>query len=196
MKKKAYFLIFCLLLSLSACGKSEDVDKKDDSKKAEDLVIDSEEKEKDTGEAEKVQDDSKQGVDKQDEQTTGAVSFKVYYSNDDATAFISEDVQIEALTPENVLQTLIAKGAVAGDVQVLDLETVTVDGKASLELDMNQAFAAYVSNMGTAGEYYVVGSVCNTFLDAYDCEQIKITVEGKTLTTGHAEYPGYMTVFE
>ena len=33
-------------------------------------------------------------------------------------------------------------------------------------------------------------------LSAYDCEQVKITVEGQTLATGHAEYPGYMTKFE
>ena len=39
-------------------------------------------------------------------------------------------------------------------------------------------------------------SVVNTFLDAYGCEKIKITVEGNTLESGHAEYPRYMNRFE
>ena len=49
-----------------------------------------------------------------------------------------------------------------------------------MDLDMNQAFQKFLQSMGTAGEYVVMGSVTNTFLNAYDCEQVKITVEGQT----------------
>lgn len=94
------------------------------------------------------------------------------------------------------MEALISKGAVAADVKVLNFKTTEVDGKSSIELDLNSEFASYVKNMGTTGEYYAIGSVCNTFLKSYDCQQIKITVDGQELTTGHAEYPGYMTAFE
>ena len=30
----------------------------------------------------------------------------------------------------------------------------------------------------------------------FDSETIRITVEGKKLETGHAEYPGYMSKYE
>ena len=50
--------------------------------------------------------------------------------------------------------------------------------------------------MGSTGEYYIIGSVCNTFLDAYGCEKIKITVENATLETGHAEFSGYLTRYQ
>ena len=120
----------------------------------------------------------------------------IYFSNDDATSFVSEEVQIDALTPEAVLNALISKGAVAADVQIQAFNTVTVDNKPSVEIDFNPAFSTFVTNMGSTGEYFAIGSVCNTFLNAYNCEQIKITVEGQTLTTGHAEYPGYLTAFE
>jgi len=63
-------------------------------------------------------------------------------------------------------------------------------------VDFNEAFGAYVCSMGTTGEYYTIGSIVNTFLDVYGCEKVKITVEGNTLETGHAEYPGYMNRFE
>ena len=118
------------------------------------------------------------------------------YSNDDATAFTSEEVQINSLSPEEVLNTLIEKGAIAADVEILSFETTTVDGKSTILLDFNDAFASYISSMGSTGEYFVMGSICNTFLDAYDCDQIQITVGGDTLSTGHAEYPGYMSKFE
>lgn len=128
--------------------------------------------------------------------TNEQVAIPAYFSNDDATAFVSEEVQIDKLLPENVLQAIISKGEVPADVQILGFEAVTVDGKNSIELDLNSAFSTYIMSMGSTGEYYAIGSICNTFLDAYDYEQIKITVEGNVLESGHAEYPGYMTMFE
>lgn len=126
---------------------------------------------------------------------TKPVNITIYYSNDDATGFASEEVQIPSLTPEEVLKALVDKGAMAADVRILSFETTTAEGKATIELDFSSEFSSYVFSMGSTGEYYVIGSVCNTFLDAYDCEQIKITVEGQVLSAGHAEYPGYMSKF-
>lgn len=139
---------------------------------------------------------SKDNQKEADQDNVSLINFKVFNCNDDATAFVSEEVQINALTPEAVLNALVSKGAVAADVQILSFDTVTIDNKPTIEIDFNSAFAAFVTNLGTAGEYFAIGSVCNTFLNAYNCEQIKITVEGQTLTTGHAEYPGYLTAFE
>lgn len=119
----------------------------------------------------------------------------VYYSNEDATAFDSEEIQMGSFSVENILTALVDKGVVTADVKILSLEVKEVDGKDTIEIDFNNAFASYISSMGTSGEYYIMGGVCNTFLDAYECDQIKITVEGGTLETGHAEYPGYMTQF-
>ena len=119
----------------------------------------------------------------------------VYYSNEDATAFDSEEIQMGSFSSENILNALVDKGVVTADVKILSLEVKEVDGKDTLEVDFNNAFGSYISSMGTSGEYYIMGGVCNTFLDAYECEQIKITVEGGILETGHAEYPGYMTKF-
>ena len=67
-----------------------------------------------------------------------------------------------------------------------------MDGIESIVIDFNMAFSELISSMGSAGEYYILGSVCNTYLDVYESEQIKITVEGEILSTGHAEYDNYM----
>ena len=94
------------------------------------------------------------------------------------------------------MNALIEKSVLSSDVQVLKCDKQTVEGVESLEVDFNGAFGVYVSSKGTTGEYYTIGSIVNTFLDAYGCEKIKITVEGNTLETGHNDYPGYMDRFE
>ena len=193
MKKKMTVLLMVLvgMMCLTACSKS--------SESQETTVQEAQEKE-DKSDSEEVEGASEEKeapvVQESEEPEDEPREIQIYYCNEDATAFTSEEVQIDSLFPEAVLNALIEKGAIAADVEVMSLETTTVDGKQTLLLDLNDAFASYISSMGSTGEYFVMGSICNTFLDAYDCDQIQITVGGDTLSTGHAEYPGYMSKFE
>ena len=192
MKSKRILSIFVLagILCLTACRKTTDAGQTSESatqeEKEDESIVDQEESDQ-AEESEEVGDTQKS--------EGQPANITIYYSNDDATAFTSEEVQINSLSPEEVLNALIEKGAIAADVEILSFETTTVDGKSTILLDFNDAFASYISSMGSTGEYFVMGSICNTFLDAYDCEQIQVTVDGDTLSTGHAEYPGYMTTF-
>ncbi len=125
-----------------------------------------------------------------------SVSFVLYSSNDDATALVQETVEVDALTPENVLAVLVEHGILSGDIQILSLEEGEKDGQKVLNIDFSQEFGKYIASMGTTGEYMALGSVCNTFLSAYGCEKVKLTVEGGVLSTGHNDYPGYLGYFE
>lgn len=127
---------------------------------------------------------------------SNAVSFSLYSSNDDATGLVQETVEVAALTPENVLAVLIERRGLQGDIRILGFEQAEDNGTRVLNIDFSQEFGTYVGSMGTAGEWTIMGSVCNTFLNAYGCEKVKITVEGGVLTTGHKEYKGYNGYFE
>ena len=127
---------------------------------------------------------------------SNAVSFSLDSSNDDATGLVQETVEVAALTPENVLAVLIERGGLQGDIRILGFEQAEDNGTRVLNIDFSQEFGTYVGSMGTAGEWTIMGSVCNTFLNAYGCEKVKITVEGGVLTTGHKEYKGYNGYFE
>ena len=127
---------------------------------------------------------------------SNAVSFSLYSSNDDATGLVQETVEVAALTPENVLAVLIERGGLQGDIRILGFEQAEDNGTRVLNIDFSQEFGTYVGSMGTAGEYMIMGSVCNTFLNAYGCERVKITVEGGVLATGHKEYTGYNGFYE
>lgn len=196
-------LLITLVFSLMACGRNsgdsqepsgtsdtQTEEQKDDEKGK------SEDSEAENAETQQEPEGSQDTQTLAQEPAAETATITVYYSNADATAFESSEVQIASLSPEAVLEALVSQGALTADVAENSFTMNTMDGKASIELDLNSAFAAYVSNMGTTGEYYTVGALVNTFLDAYECEQIRITVDGEVLATGHAEYPGYLARFE
>lgn len=200
MKRKVFvILLVAMLVSVSACSNSTSIDSsQSDNQKTEqqetdkDMVDQKEENKENQLAGEDVNKKSEDTVSNEDK----SVDIQLYVSNDDATAFVSESVKIDELTPENIVNALVQKSVLPSDIQVLKCEEQIVDGVKSLDVDFNEAFGAYVCSMGTTGEYYTIGSIVNTFLDAYGCEKVKITVEGNTLETGHAEYPGYMNRFE
>ena len=106
-----------------------------------------------------------ENADKEDNNIT------IYKSNENADGFDTETVSLDAITPENIMAALIDAGVE---------DTIT--------LDLSKTFEEYVNQMGTAGEYATVGSVVNTYLDAYDAKAVSLLVEGGTWSTGHAEY--------
>lgn len=196
-EKMVVVLLTGVLLSISACSNSAKADtSQSDSQNTKQSEVDKNKNEQTEDNNKNEVTDEVNKENNQMNQENNSIEIKVYACNDDATAFVSECVKIDELTPENIVNALIEKSVLSSDVQVLKCDKQTVDGVESLEIDFNEAFGAYVCSMGTTGEYYTIGSIVNTFLDAYGCEKVKITVEGNTLETGHAEYPGYMNRFE
>ena len=199
MKKRIIiFILTGIILTMSACSNSTSTN----SSQADNQKIEQQENDKNNVDQkeENKEEQSGENSDEKSENTVSnedkSVEINAYVSNDDATAFVAERVKIDELTPENIVKVLIEKSVLPSDIQVLKCDKQTIDGVKSLDADFNEAFGAYVCSMGTTGEYYTIGSIVNTFLDAYGCEKVKITVEGNTLETGHAEYPGYMNRFE
>ena len=189
MKRKVIIILLTgVLLSISACSNSVGTDSsQSDNQKTEQQEDDKDKADQSAeNKAENKADQSEPDSDKKAEDTVSnedkSVDIQLYVSNDDATEFVSESVKIDELTPENIVNALVQKSVLPSDIQVLKCEEQIVDGVKSLDVDFNEAFGAYVCSMG--------------FLDAYGCEKVKITVEGNTLETGHAEYPGYMNRFE
>lgn len=196
-EKMVVVLLTGVLLSISACSNSAKADtSQSDSQNTKQSEVDKNKNEQTEDNNKNEVTDEVNKENNQMNQENNSIEIKVYACNDDATAFVSECVKIDELTPENIVNALIEKSVLSSDVQVLKCDKQTVDGVESLEIDFNEAFGAYVCSMGTTGEYYTIGSIVNTFLDAYGCEKVKITVEGNTLETGHTEYPGYMNRFE
>lgn len=196
MKKRIICVLFLsLTVMIFGCAKSEETDNNVQTK---DNTV-QQESNKEKGDEEKEVKQEEKDTDTLEEKKDMEVSkyeINIYHSNDDATGFTSETVEVDEITVEDIVKELVEKSVLTSDIKVNNFETVNVDGKQSINLDFNQAFDTFINGKGSTGEYYTIGSIVNTFLDAYSCERIKITVEGGTLETGHTDYPGYMSRFE
>ena len=125
-------------------------------------------------------------------ETVEPLNVVIYYSNIQADGFATKEMQIEGLTPENLIAELAKVNIVSIDTEV---KGFSQDGK-SLTLDLSNGFGQYLNMMGSSGEYVVMGGLVNTFLDAYDAEEILITVEGNALESGHAIYDKPLEFYE
>ena len=121
---------------------------------------------------------------------------KVYFGNEDGDAIVSEVVEMEHVTANKVMEELVRKEVVTKDAKVLGVVKQTKDGKVHLKLNMSKEFGEFVSTMGSSGEYTIVGSVVNTFLELYDAEDVLILIEGETFETGHQLYNNYLQFFQ
>ena len=120
----------------------------------------------------------------------------IYSSNDEATELVTTSVNLEDLTAQALLGELSRKGILPESVKVNVCKKVEYESKDAIELDLSDDFTSYLNTQGTTGELITMASLSNTFLKAYGCEAIHITIEGKVLASSHAEYPGYMGFFE
>ena len=160
-------------------------EKKEDTKSSDDQEAETEEN--NAGEESlETKSDEQTSQDTNMEEAQQPVSVTIYSENENADGFDQETIQVDALSA----------GMLSEDVQVNSFEETEDEGEKALKLDLNQVYLQQLQSMGSTGEYMIMGSVCNTFLDAYGCNKIQVTTDGQEIVTGHAEYPGYNGKFE
>lgn len=182
---------------ISGCGKTADSkeNKANSTEQTKDIETEQNKDVQMEENADKQEGEEQQIPDEQNVSAQTGGNIKVYYSNSDASGFESKEVAIGSLSSNEVLKALVDKGVLPVDVSLLSFKEFEKDNEKLLELDFSDKFITYIKTLGTSAEYYIVGSICNTFLDAYGSDKIHITVNGDVFTTGHAEYPGYMGKF-
>lgn len=89
---------------------------------------------------------------------------------------------LRSLYNENVLKNLP------------NVNSVLIDGDY-LKLDLSSEFLENFKNQGTAGEYFIMGSVVNSLIDSYKVNYVLITVNDKYIETGHSIFDKYLEKF-
>ena len=117
---------------------------------------------------------------------------ELYLPNTNADGFVTKASMTDG-KPEHIISLLINEKALPDGCALLDF---AVNGNKSAIMDMNAAYGKAVGNSGTAGEYLQLGSVINTFVTFFAVEEITLTIEGKTLETGHEIYDYPLRFFE
>ena len=119
---------------------------------------------------------------------------RIYRSDANAEHFLAfglvlDGTEITAETLNSAMDGLIFEAGAA-------FNTISVDENGHIKADLNDAFAVQVLTYGTSGEYYFIGGIVNTLLDAFDGTDVTLTVNGAPLESGHNVYDYALTRYE
>lgn len=121
------------------------------------------------------------------------IELTVYHGDDNCEYILSDTVLIPELSPDYIMEALHTQAVLTEKVAV---NSFLMDKTGVIRLDLAANFATQINAMGTSGEYIMLGSLVNTFLDAYDASGLILQVEGNTLETGHSIYDWTLEHFE
>ena len=216
-RRKAVFAIIIMVVLLAACGiradksvtsgemvapevSSEDLlvssleylllDNKDASGQEEQNVSDSEQEDAEQ-DSQSIQDDNTEAPDEQIPQEEYAVQGEeavVYFGDGGSVALKQETIEVEAISPEELITALARHNIVSLDTKVLSFGQGEENGTEVLYLDLSKAAGEYLRTMSKEAECIIVAAIADTFLENYGADVIYITVEGDTLVTSNAEY--------
>lgn len=126
------------------------------------------------------------------EQTPEGMLLRVYCGDEQAEHIVCRTVSVEEVTEQVIMQTLIQELNLDEKAGLKEISFGVYGGDKVVLLDLNQAFGDYLKKLSQQGETIVMGSLTNTFLDAYQSELLLVTVEGKVLDTGRDVYEEYL----
>ena len=183
MKKKKYLLAVgaCCLVLLSGCQNESSDEPKEEP--AENITINTEDDEKEDAS------DAQENQENQEDQVQETINLTIYVPNANYDGLEQKTIEVDEKEADTIWQALKNAGVFTDESAV---NTANLENGV-LKLDVNQTFGDTFSHMGTAEETMVLQSIVNTYLDAYECEKMVITVDGNTLVSGHKEYAGELT---
>lgn len=129
------------------------------------------------------------------EETAEGIALHVYCGDGQAEELVRKTVYVEEVTEQIVMEKLAEALDMGEEAGLKKISFGMHGGDKVIMLDMNRAFAEYVNRQGTAGEYIVMGSLTNTFLDCYQSDLLLVTTEGRVLETGHTVYEEYLEMY-
>lgn len=113
---------------------------------------------------------------------------KIYYVEEKTGEVTGKIVTIK--DENDIWSALQENGILTSDCRLLNFKVN--EEKCIIDLDFNVATGERIRNMGTTGETQIIGCIINTYLEAYNCDGIKLTEEGQPLETSHgATFDGY-----
>lgn len=189
LKVSAFFLILGLImLMLQGCIQKES---SVEQRKQEETVWEEDPDNKE--EEEKIQGTEKDDMVSFSGDSQQTRSVRVYYVDDQTGQVTGRNVEIR---DENDIWAALQESAIlTSDCHLLSMRLNEAEEK--IDLDFDSATGDWIRSMGTTGEIQIIGCIINTYLEAYDCDGIKLTEEGKPLQTSHGanyeEYSGIMT---
>ncbi len=127
---------------------------------------------------------------KKETENTGSsgIPIRIYHSDDNGENLCVSMARTEEITPDILFLNLSFYYMVPETMTVRDFGQKKQENGLLLTLDLTEDYEKYLSALDEPDEMLSIGSVVNTFLDAYEGTSILITVDGEALDTGRSVY--------
>ena len=175
-RKKWLVLALVLSICLSGCGREET---------GSDLLTDTKE----------AVVPVKEAVVPAAEETPEGIALHIYCGDEQAENIVQKTVYVEEVTEQTIMEELSSTLNLDAQAGLRNISFGTYGGDKVVILDFNQAFADYLKKLSQQGENIVMGSITNTFLEAYQSELLLVTAEEKVLDTGRTIYEEYLETY-
>lgn len=119
----------------------------------------------------------------------------IFSPNENVDGLIAEQTEIAELNESLVLDELIQMKVVLEGTRINKFEKREDNDKVCLIVDFNDKLADLLYSCGTSGEYVVMASIVNTYLEAYDAESFEFTINGEVFESGHIIYDEPLAFF-
>ena len=117
---------------------------------------------------------------------TGEPEIVTIYYGSSMGKELSTEVEVPRKTPETIIGELRKKNIVSVDTKVNDF-TISED-KEKLTLDLSAGFRDYLKTMEEGSEAVIMAALTNSFLAAYDAQEMVVTINGQRLETKNRVY--------
>ena len=196
MGKKSGMIIGIMLagaLGLTACGQLEEAN---ELVKEESTIFEEVQSELLSEESKETTVENKDAAESKDttEGTTQEITEEelqkvfIYYGNGTVGGLKMEEVSMSEISAATLLGLLGRHNIVSIDTKAQNFEEKEENGKKTIYLDLSKQFKDYVKMMGKDGEYIVIAGLTDTFLSAYQADELVLTVAGTTLVTNYNKY--------
>jgi hypothetical protein len=119
----------------------------------------------------------------------------IFSPNENVDGLIQTKMEIDELNESFILEELIRAKVVLEGTKINKFEKREENDKVCLIVDFNDKIADLLYSCGTSGEYVVMASIVNTYLDAYNAESFEFTINGEIFESGHVIYDEPLAFF-
>lgn len=142
-----------------------------------------------TARDDKNENDTPEGeVDNEEKEEQQGWDITVYYVDEQTAEIVGKSVKV--YDEYDIWEALKTNGILTDKCELLAFNLDEANKK--IDIDFNSSTGDRIRSMGTTGETEILGCIINTYLEAYQCEGIRLTEEGNVVETSHgADTNGY-----
>lgn len=128
--------------------------------------------------------------------STKATQTVIIYTEDKNADYLVEQTVKGKRTAEDLIEKLVEYHMLSEQTSVLSYRSQKIKGNVIGYLDLSKEYLEVIEYAGTAGEIIYVYCVVNTFIKNLSLDEVKLTVEGSEIQSGHISYEESLSFYD